>query len=408
MATADTKLGPGPSSDNFGQTSGPPPFKVCLLIDSLAPNSGNEILLARIANALDPNVIEVHVCCFAASHRLSSLQPQVRTAVFPLTNVNSPAGLRQVWRFRRYLKHNRIDAVHSFVNKAAIFSVLASLAAGGRAVITSRLNCGYWYTKRWVWIFRVLNHFSTDILANSAAAKDATVAIEGVSPSKITVFYPGVDLERFAPASGDFSAAVRWGIPAHVPVVGIVANFRPVKNLPLFLRAAALVAKAAPDVAFLLVGQGSLKPDLQELAFELGIAERVFFSSAEVSVPDYLARMSVACLSSDSESLPNAIMEYMGAGLPVVATDVGGVRELVRDGVSGYLVRTHTPEAFAEPIIRLLQDRELGLAMGRQGLERARAEFEMSASVKRLQQFYIEAVTRAHGGSVIIGRRPAL
>lgn len=178
MATAGARLGLGPSPYNTGRTSSPPPLKVCLLIDSLAPNAGNEILLTRIANALDPNVTEVHVCCFAASQRQSSLPPQVHTAVFPLTNVNSPTGLRQVWRFRQYLKRNHIDAVHSFVNNAAVFSVLASLGTNGRAVITSRLNCGYWYTKKWVWIFRALNRFSTHILANSVAAKNATTAIE--------------------------------------------------------------------------------------------------------------------------------------------------------------------------------------------------------------------------------------
>lgn len=176
-----------------------------------------------------------------------------------------------------------------------------------------------------------------------------------------------------------------------------MANFRPVKDLPLFLRAAAVVSRAVPDVTFLLVGQGPLKPDLQKLAGEMGIAERVFFSSAEVPVSAYLARMSVACLSSESESLPNAILEYMAAGLPVVATDVGGVAELVHDGVSGYLVRTRAPEAFAEPIVRLLQDRELRLTMGRQGLARARAEFEILAASQRLQNFYIEAVAQVQG-----------
>ena len=81
----------------------------------------------------------------------------------------------------------------------------------------------------------------------------------------------------------------------------------------------------------------------------------------------------------------------MATGLPVVATDVGGVAELVRDGVNGFLVRTRTAEAFAEPIIRLLQDENLRAAMGLRGLERARTEFEIAASVARLEQFYIEA-----------------
>jgi L-malate glycosyltransferase len=367
-------------------------LKICLIIDSLGPNSGNEILLARLANALDPEVIEVHVCCFEDSERVRTLRPEIRTAIFPLTNINSLNGLRQIWRFRRYLKRNRIDAIHSFVNNSAIFGVLASLAGGCRTVITSRLNCGYWYTIKWVWLFRVLNLFSTHIFTNSAAARDVTASIEKAPPNKISVFYPGVELARFAVSSHAAESAPSLGIPEEAAVVGIVANLRPVKDLPLFLRSAALVARAIPESAFLLVGQGPLKSDLQKLAVELGIANRVYFSSREVPVPEYLAKMCVACLSSESESLPNAILEYMAAGLPVVATDVGGVGELVHDGVTGYLVRERTAEAFAEPIIRLLRDRELRTSLGRSGLQRAQTEFDAAAAVERLQQFYIEAV----------------
>jgi glycosyltransferase involved in cell wall biosynthesis len=174
--------------------------------------------------------------------------------------------------------------------------------------------------------------------------------------------------------------------------VGIVANFRPVKDLPLFLHAARLVASAAPKAVFLLVGQGELKPALESLARSLGIPDRVFFSDGRGRVPDYLARMCIACLSSRSEGLPNAIMEYMAAGLPVVATDAGGIPELVTDGVTGRLVRVRTPDAFAGPIIQLLQDDALRAAMGRRGLERAQAEFDILAAVKRLERFYFEAM----------------
>ena len=345
--------------------------------------------MAVLASAIDPQVIETHVCCFESSERLQSLPAKVHAAVFPLTRLNSPAGVRQLWSFRRYLRRNGIDAVHSFMNKSAIFSVLASIGTC-RTVITSRLNTGYWYTGKLIWVFRMLNRYSTHILTNSARAKEVTSSVERLSPDKITVVYPGVDLHRFG--SGNSSNAATLGISPEALVVGIVANFRPVKDVQLFLRSAAIIAAAVPSAAFLLVGQGTLKSQLQQLAVELGIGDRVFFSSPEVTVPDYLARMSVACLSSESEGLPNAILEYMAAGLPVVATDVGGVRELVRDGFTGYLVRAHTPQAFAEPVIQLLRNPDLRSAMGRRGLERARADFEISGTVKRLQQFYVDAV----------------
>jgi asparagine synthase (glutamine-hydrolysing) len=394
-ASRESISGAGPvarSAAEAPQAAGPNPrVKVCLLIDALDSDSGNEILLTRLADNLDPRIVETHVCCFRPGARLSSLNPAVRKAIFPLEKVSSLAGILQMIRFRRYVRENGIDATHSFVDKTSLFSVLALLGERRRAVITSRLNCGYTYTPFLIRTFRFLNRHTTRILVNSVAAKNVAMAAEDVPPEKVFVFYPGVDLAHFAASAGDPSATAYLGIPPSAPVVGIVANFRPVKNLALFLRAAGEVVDAVPEAVFLLVGQGPLRGELEELSRALGIADRVYYSSPAVAVRDYLARMSVACLSSSSESLPNAILEYMAHGLPVVATDVGGVSELVRDGETGYLVRTHTPEAFAHPIIRLLRDPRLREVFSHRALQLARSEFDGAQAVRRLEQFYIEA-----------------
>lgn len=365
---------------------------VCMLVDTLKHDAGTEKLVAELAKRIDSGRFQVHVCCFEDSPRLANLRSHVRTSIFPVIRLYSPAGLRQMWRFRRYLKRNRIDVVHGFMNKAGCFGVLAAIRSPCRVVVTSRLNTGYWYTPTLVNLFRLLNLYTTHIFTNSVCAKNITVTMERVSPEKITVVYPGVDLVRYASSSGDLSAAASLGISADVPVVGIVATYRPVKDLALFLRAARLVLDALPNTAFLLVGHGALKTDLEQLAIELGIRSQVFFSDGRRAVPDYLARMSVACLTSLSEGLPNAILEYMAAGLPVVATDVGGVSELVENGVTGFLVQDRTPTAVAAPIIRLLTNDALRIGMGRMGFERARTEFDISAAVKRLEDFYVSTV----------------
>ena len=367
------------------------PLRVCLILDTVKEDAGTEKLVSAIATRMDRKAFEPHVCCFEDSARLALLSRDLATAVFPLRRVYSPAGLRRVWEFRRYILRNRIDIVHSFMTRADIVNVLAAVGLR-RVVITSRLNTGYWYTPGLKRLFRVLNRFTTHVITNSEYAKKVVAAAEGLSADKITVFYPGTDLNLYASSSWDAAAAAALGLPSGAQTVGVVANYRPVKDLALFLRAARLVAEAQPQAAFLLIGKGTEKPELERLAEELGIRDRVYFSDGVGEVPDYLARMSVACLCSLSEGLPNAIMEYMAAGLPVVATDVGGVSELVADGITGYLVRRRTPEAFADPIIRLLRDEILRTAMGRRGLERARREFDLSAAVRRLESFYVGAV----------------
>jgi len=366
------------------------PLRVCLLADTLRFDAGTEKLMAELARRLDPKRVEAHICCFEDSGRLQSLRPLVKTALFPLVRMYSPRGLFQTWRFRQYLKQHRIDIVHSLMNKASIFATLAAVGTNCKVVITGRMNSGYWYTPKLVLLFRVADRFCSHIVTNSAFVKAVTASVERCPQEKISVVYPGVDLSRYGASSGDSSIADSLGIPRNARVVGIVANFRPVKDLPLFLKAARIVSSEVPDAVFLLVGRGQLRADLDRLAAELGMREKVFFSGECGDVPDYLARMAIGCLTSESEGLPNAILEYMAAGLPVVATDVGGIPELVDHGKTGFLVRERSAEAVAEPIIRLLRDEGLRTAMGQAGLSRARANFEISAAVRRLEDFYVK------------------
>jgi L-malate glycosyltransferase len=365
-----------------------PPIRVCFLIDSLCADAGTEKLVANVAGSLDPRRIAVHVCCFESSKRMSGLAGACATATFPLTRLYSLNGIRQLCRFRRYLAAHRIDIIHAFMTKSAIFGVLAALPSGSPKVITSRLSTGYWYTPFMIRLFRILNRYTARILTNSHAARDLTVVVEHVAAEKVDVIYNGVDLVEFSRETGEPGFLESLGVPHGAPVVGIVANFRAVKDIGLFLRACTIVSREFPAARFVIVGQGPLREQLGALAATLGIGSKVVFSDGRGSVPDYLCRMSVACLSSQSEGLPNAILEYMAAGLPVVATDVGGIREVVEDGASGFLVRVRTPEAFAEPVLRLLRNDELRLAMSQRSLQRCRTTFDIRTSVQALEHYY--------------------
>jgi glycosyltransferase involved in cell wall biosynthesis len=371
-------------------------------VDDLGPNAGTERQIEETVKRLDRSRLEVHVCCFADSDRLRRLSAYVTTAVFPLDSIYSVAGLRQMGRFRGYLRQNRIHVVHGWMAKSSVFAVVAALGCGC-AVVTSRLNTGYWYTPYYISLFRLLNRGTTRIFSNSEAAKRRAVAAERVSPSKVDVIYNGVDMTRFSPQSGDAGVAMHIGIPENTRVVGIVANLRPVKDLPLFLRAASIVARQAPRTAFVVVGQGPLRAELGRLACEIGLQGTLFFSDGYGSVPDYLQRMCIGCLSSETEGFSNAILEYMAAGLPVIATDAGGNAEALADGVTGYLVRERTPEAFALPIVRLLENEEERAAMGHRGLERCRELFSIEVYGNRMQRYYEafgEPLRRGSGGLI--------
>lgn len=363
-------------------------IRVCLLVDTVAYQAGTERQVSETVARMDRSRFEVHLCCLENSPQMEDLAHYCQTAVFPVESLYTFNGLRQVRRFRKYLDQHGIEIVHAFMTKTAIFGVFATRKLRGRCVITSRLNTGYWYTPFYNYLFRYLNRYTTRVFANSEGARRIAMGAERLPLDKVDVVYQGVDMARFAPDSGDPGVIQALGIPPHAKIVGIVSNLRPVKDVGLFLRAAAIIAAAAPKSVFLIVGQGPLRAELGRLVVDLGISDRVFFADGRGTVPDYLGHMSIGCLSSHSEGFSNAILEYMAAGLPVVATDVGGNGEAIEEGVTGYLVRQRTPEAFAEPIIGLLRDEYRRATMGQQSFARCRELFDVAVTVRRLEDYY--------------------
>ena len=367
-------------------------IRVCLLCDTVGHDAGTERQVVETAKRLDRNKFEVYVCCLETSPQLKGLEGHCQTAVFPTASVNSWSGILQAARFRRYADRHHIQIVHAYMNKTAVFAVLASLACA-RIVITSRLNIGYWYTPASRTVFRILNLRTHGVMANSQEAKRVAVETEGLNPDKVEVVYQGVDMTLFNQGLGDTSVSERLGVPRSSRVIGIVANLRPVKDIPLFLRAAGIVAQEFDDVVFLVAGSGEQFQELYQLVRELGLQDRVFFTRGQGKIMDYLSRMCIGCLTSYSEGFSNAVMEYMAAGLPVVATDVGGNRDAIVDGKTGYLVRGRTPEAFAKPLIHLLRNENVRLQMGLEGFQRCTEYFEVSKTIRQLEQFYYSLTT---------------
>jgi L-malate glycosyltransferase len=360
---------------------------VCLMSDTVGLDAGTERQVVETAKRLNKERFDVHVICLEDSPQLRSLEGVCNVAVFPTPSVNSWSGLAQARRFRQYLRRYHIQIAHAYMNKTATFAVLTSLASD-RIVITSRLNTGYWYTPRLRTMFRLLNLGTDAMMANSVEAKRIAVETEGLAPERVRVVYQGVDMTKFSRGLGNPSACDGLGIPRDARVIGIVANLRPVKDHALFLRAAKIVAGEIGDAVFLLAGRGELYLDLCNLASELGIRERVFFTQGEGKIMDYLARMSIGCLTSFSEGFSNAIMEYMAAGLPAVAIDVGGNRDAIIDGETGYLVGERSPEAFAKPLIELLRNEDLRASMGDKGFQRCVEYFEVGKTIGQLEEFY--------------------
>jgi glycosyltransferase involved in cell wall biosynthesis len=167
-----------------------------------------------------------------------------------------------------------------------------------------------------------------------------------------------------------------------------VSVLRPQKALDILVRAAQLVHGALPEARILIVGDGPERDALTALVQELGLAGVVVFAGVRTDVGDLLAASDIVASSSAFEGSPLALMESLGAGKPVVATRVGGVPEIVRDGLEGLLVPPGDPTALADALLTLLRDSGLRDRMGAAGRERQRTEFDIGVMVNRLEALY--------------------
>lgn len=176
----------------------------------------------------------------------------------------------------------------------------------------------------------------------------------------------GVDLSYYG-NPGSKTAGAELNIPGGSPIALCVAEMIPRKNHLQLLAAWRIVTREVPEAHLLLAGDGELRPRLESLASKMGLSGSVHFLGYRSDIPDLVANSNVVVLTSKHEGLPRCIMEAMAAGKPVVATDVRGSRELIRDGVNGLLVPLGDPESLAKALIRLLIDKDLGQRMGTAG-----------------------------------------
>jgi len=192
------------------------------------------------------------------------------------------------------------------------------------------------------------------------------------------------------------AAAVRseLGIGPTDPVLAIVAALRPEKNHELFLEVARRVTAPFTKAQFLIVGDGPRRAPLEQLARELGIADHVHFLGTRADVPRLLSTSDVFALTSHNEANPVSILEAMSVGKPVVATNVGSIREVVTDGRTGYLVRPGDADALTSRVLELLEDPLRCQAMGAAAREAVVAGWSVDAMVRRYERLIASIFNR--------------
>ncbi|MGD9562322.1 MAG: glycosyltransferase [Pyrinomonadaceae bacterium] len=315
---------------------------------------------------------------------------------FPLTSFYDANMAAQLRSFVGYLRSNEIDIIQTHDFYSNIFGMIGSRIARVPLRIAAKRETGM-RTRVQRFIERRAFGWANCVVANCEKVRRCLTE-SGVSAGKIEVVYNGIDAARFdAPskARAEILSDLDLPVDRDLKFVTIVANLRDrVKNHEMFLRAAKRISDEISDAAFIVAGEGERMPLIQSMAEDLGIAGRVYFLGRCRRVPELLAISDVCVLTSDSEGFSNSILEYMAAGKPVVATNVGGAAEAIADGVSGFVVSTNDDEALAIKVCSLLNDASLREAFGREGRRRANEGFSTANLLSKTLGLYERCPTR--------------
>lgn len=301
-----------------------------------------------------------------------------------------------LWNLCSIVRKHKIELIHAHEFMMNVYGTMAGLLTGTPVVATLHGKNYFWVKPRRRIAYRFVSRFSK-MVAVSEDLKNFLAERAGVSKNRIITLYNGIDCKTY---DGELSpgkiASVKesLSIPPDSPVIGTVGMLAPVKDHETLLATAVRVILERPEAIFLIVGDGPLKDRLKDLAYRSNIEKNVRFTGFRKDIPDLLQIMDVYICSSESEGLSLSILEAMAAGIPIVATNVGGNPEIVLEGETGFLVPTKDPEALASKINLLLNDQLLARKIGENGRQRVYEKFSIEQMVNSYQLLYDKALLK--------------
>jgi glycosyltransferase involved in cell wall biosynthesis len=302
------------------------------------------------------------------------------------------------WRLLTLLTRERIDVVHAHMPRASVPGAIAARLARVPVVVSHEHGSTLSGKRMRPLLDReVVARLSTIMIAVSEYDRQNLIAREGIASERIMVLHNGIDGRL-----GDDSAGPPPGLerPPGVPLIGAVGRLFAQKDYANLVRAVAVLRERGRALRCVILGDGPQRAQLEALISQIGVGDSVRLLGRRDDVGQVLRAFDVAVLSSVWEGTPLAGLEYMAAGRPIVATAVGGVPEMLRDGVDGILVPPRDHVALADGIARVLDDPELAARLGASAQARQAESYELDGVVRRLEGIYDELLVRQ-------GRPPA-
>jgi glycosyltransferase involved in cell wall biosynthesis/peptidoglycan/xylan/chitin deacetylase (PgdA/CDA1 family) len=360
--------------------------KILFIIDLITEwEGGTERQLQLLVSSLDKNYFEPVLCFIFDAPELpqNTLPCKLRVLCGQGTKI-PPLPLR-LWRLARLIRGERPQIVQTFFIEGLLLGILGARIAGVPRIVGSLRNAGHWEKLRHKIFMKLVKGFVHCWQTNSRELWRHQVEVEGVSPRQIEILPNGVDLSRFGPPTRDETLRLRRELDLNEdgPICVSVANLTGVKDFPTLIEAAGLLQNSCPNIQFVILGDGPLRGELEQLVARRGLQGVVKFVGRQADVRPYLAAANLGVLTSRSEGSSNAVLEYMAMGLPSVLSDIPANRELTLE----VLFRPGNAKDLAEKILQLWQDQKMRERLSVEYRELA-VEYSIEKFTNRAQSFY--------------------
>lgn len=361
--------------------------------------SGPARALVNIAVNLDPERFET-CFCLCGNAKVGELQDILENKGIAIHHLNTrgPLDFRVVYRLIKMLKHCKPDIIHSRLTRADFYSRLAGRLTGRPIIINNICSIyskhfvskhGIWKGRMFNWMYRMTLGPADWFVVNADGVMSDLMDKADVPQQKLRRIHNAIDVGRyFRDASVRATIRQQLCLDVNDCVIGTVGRLHKKKGLEYLIAAAKQLVRDAPNVIFIIVGGGPERGNLEALVRVLGLEDHIRFLGERTDVPDLLSAMDIFCFPSELEGLPNAVMEAMAAGLPVVATDIPGNNELVVNGKSGYLTPVRDSMSLSCAILELINDRTRSVAFGQMGHKIMATRFGIGKMVREFEKFY--------------------
>ena len=346
---------------------------------------GAENLLLNICRKLDKKKFNILVGYIYGPGTLAN---QFRRAGVRVIDLSRKGKIDPLLMFRLtfLMRKERIRIVHTHLVHASVVGRVAAKLAGVEILVTTR-HYAYQPKEKTLtrWLERKsakLNHMT---IAISQAVRDYLIEREDYDIKKVTVIYNAVDLKLF-----DSSIVERPAANAQNHVIGSVGHLYPQKGHDVLIQGMSQIVREFPETQLMIIGNGPQRLMLEHLAQRQKVSDRIAFlgSKSPPEVIEILRNVDLFVLASNWEGFGIAVIEAMAAGKPVVATAVEGLREVIEDGRTGFLVPPGKPHALAEKVIYLLRNRNVSIEMGKEGRKRVEILFSLDSMIVKLENLY--------------------